>query len=95
VDSLLDVLDVSSAHGDNQARDRGCVFWGEKEVDMVGHQHVGMELAVLALQRLAQPAKVGVAILVNEEAGSTIVASLHDVQRYTVDVDPRTPGLWR
>jgi hypothetical protein len=59
---------------------------------MVGHQHVGMELAVLPLQRLAHPAKVGVAILVIEEAGSTIVASLHDVQRYTVDGDPRVPG---
>jgi hypothetical protein len=58
---------------------------------MIGHQDVRMELTVLALQGVAQPAKVGVAILVIEEAGPAIVATLHDVQRYTVDVDARTP----
>jgi hypothetical protein len=48
------------------------VFRGEKEVDMVGHQHVGVEVAMLALQGLAQPAKVGVAILLIEEASPAI-----------------------
>jgi hypothetical protein len=59
---------------------------------MVGHQDARMKLAVLAPQGLAQPAKVGVAILVIEDAGPAIVATLHDVQRYTVDVDAQTPG---
>jgi hypothetical protein len=71
------------------------VFWGEQQVDMIGHQDVRMELTALALQGVAQPANVGVAILVIEEAGPTIVATLHDVQRYTVDVDARTAGHGR
>jgi len=69
------------------------VLWSEQKVDMVGRQDVRMKLAVLALQCLAQPAKVGVAILVIEEAGPAeeaglaIVATRYDVQRDTVDVN--------
>jgi hypothetical protein len=51
-----------------------------------------MQVTVLALQGFAQPSKVGVAILVIEETGPAIVATLDDMQRYTVDVDARTPG---
>jgi hypothetical protein len=38
-----------------------------------------MESATLALRRIAQPAVVGVAILVVEEARPAIVATLHDM----------------
>jgi hypothetical protein len=68
------------------------VFWGEQQVNMIGHQHVGMQLTVLTPQGFEQPAEVGLAILVIEETGPAIVATLHDVQRYTVDMDARTPG---
>jgi len=47
---------------------------------------------MLALQGFAQPAKVGVTVLVVEETGAAIVSTLHDVQRYTVNVDARTSG---
>ena len=87
---VIDVLDVSPAHRDNQSRDRGCLLGGEQQVDVVGHQHVSMEVAMLALQGFAQPAKVGVTVLVVEETGAAIVSTLHDVQRYTVNVDART-----
>lgn len=53
---------------------------------MVGHQHLGMELAMLT-----PPDKVGLAILVTEETGAAILAVLHDVQRYAVDEDARMP----
>ena len=62
-------------------------------MDMIGHQDVRMELTVLALQGVAQPAKVGVAILVIEETGPAIVATLHDMQRYTVEADADA-GAW-
>jgi hypothetical protein len=51
-----------------------------------------IEMAHATPQAFVQPAKVSVAILVIEEAGPAIVATLHDVQRYAVDVDARTPG---
>jgi hypothetical protein len=60
--SVIDVLDVSPPHGDNQTRDRRRSFRGEQEVDMVRHQGVGMDLAVSAQQGVAQPAQVGVPI---------------------------------
>jgi hypothetical protein len=58
---------------------------------MVGHQHVRMEVTVLAVQGFAQPTKVGVAIFVIEETGTAIVTALYDMQRYTGDVDARAP----
>ncbi len=57
---------------------------------MIGHQHIGVQAAMLALQGFSQPAKIGMAVLVIEEAGLAIVPTLHDVQRHSVDVDPGT-----
>ena len=45
-----------------------------------------------AVQGVPQPVKVSVAILLIEEARPAIVATLHDVQRYTINVDARTSG---
>jgi len=64
-------------------------------MNMVGHQDVRMKLAVFALQGIAQPAKVGVAILITEKTGLAVVATLYDVQRDTVDVNAWTPGHGR
>jgi hypothetical protein len=47
---VVDVLSVAPARRDNQVRNRGRVLRGEQQVDMVGHQHVGVESAVRALQ---------------------------------------------
>jgi hypothetical protein len=60
-------------------------------VNMVGHHHIGIKMTVLALQGFAQRTKIDVAILVIEETGPAIVATVHDMQRYTVDVDARSP----
>ncbi len=59
---------------------------------MLGHDNVTMKPAALSMQCLPQPAQVGEAILVIEEAGSAVVAALNDVQRKAVNVYACTPG---
>jgi len=50
-----------------------------------------MDVTVLALQGFAQLTQVRVAILVIEETSPAIATTLDNMQRYTVDVDARTP----
>jgi hypothetical protein len=68
----------------------GHVRRGKRQVDMVGCRHLGVESTALALQRVTQPAEVGMAILLIEEAGPAIMAVLHDVQRFPADPHERT-----
>jgi hypothetical protein len=75
----IDVLDVAAAHRDEQPRHRAGVRRAEEQMDVIGHQHVGVETAALPPQRLVQPAKIGVPVLLVEEAGATVVAPLHDM----------------
>jgi hypothetical protein len=58
---------------------------------MVGHQDIGMQLAILTLQSFSQPAQIGEAVLVIKKAGRAIVAALDDVQRHAVNVDALSP----
>jgi hypothetical protein len=43
---VVDVLDVAAAEGHDEARDGLRSPGGEKEVDVVGHQRVGVEGAL-------------------------------------------------
>jgi hypothetical protein len=59
-------------------------------MDVIGHQHEGVQAAALAPQGLAQPVKVGVAILIVEEAGAAFVATLNgDAPQEGCGVDSR------
>jgi hypothetical protein len=57
---------------------------------VIGHQRVGVQAAALPLQGLVQPAELGVAVPVVEEAGAAVVAAPHDMQRHPVEMDART-----
>jgi hypothetical protein len=56
--------------------------WRGQQVHMVGHQHAGMDRAVQIERDLAQVGEVMAAIVVGEEAGLSVDAALHDVQRH-------------
>ena len=56
-------------------------------MDMVGHQRIGMELATAGFQCLRKPLALRVVIVLAEEAGVPIVASLHNVQRQARKMD--------
>jgi len=51
-----------------------------------------MQGAVRLGQGVFEPVQVGVVVLFGEEAGFTVVAALHDVQRLAVEVDAGAAG---
>ena len=59
---------------------------------MIGHEDVGMQPAFRLAQRFAQPVQVARIVFLGEEAGFAVVAALHDVQRYTIEVDAGAAG---
>jgi hypothetical protein len=56
-------------------------------MQVIGHQHAGVQRAAFALQRFVEPAEIGEPVLVVEEAGRPIVPALADVKRQSVDMD--------
>ena len=54
---------------------------------MVGHQHVGVKLAVRLFQRFTEPVQAGEIVCFGEEVRFAVVAALHEVQRDVVEVD--------
>jgi hypothetical protein len=51
-------------------------------MDVVGHEHVGMEGAVPIGSRLLEPVEVAVVVLLGKEARLSIDPSLYQVHRY-------------
>jgi hypothetical protein len=88
----IDMPDVPPTHRDEHPWDRVGVRRREEQVDVIGHQHIGVQVAPLPPQGLVQPAEIGVAVPVGEEAGAAVVAALHDRQRRPVEMEARTAG---
>ena len=56
-------------------------------MDMIGHQHIGVQLATGRPERLAEPVLVGQVAVLDEEAGVPVMPSLPDVQGHAGKVD--------
>ena len=69
------------------------MFRRQKQVDVVGHQRVGVKRALLFLQRFAQPVEVCLIIFFAKEARLAVVPALHDVQRYAIKMDAGRRGI--
>jgi hypothetical protein len=50
-------------------------------MDMVGHQHIGMNAAARLARVLGQPVQVDAVIVLGKETGLAVVAALYQVQR--------------
>ena len=50
-------------------------------MDMVGHQHIGVNRTAAIASRFFEPMEVALVILLGEEAGLAVDAALNDVQR--------------
>ena len=88
----VDVLDVASAE---RLHELGGAFGGlrcDEQMDMVGHEGVGVDGAAPVGSRFLQPAEVAVAVLLGKEAGLAIDASLHEVLRNIGKLDARAAG---
>lgn len=55
-----------------------------QEVDMIGHQRVGMQLATIALEAFAQPIQIGRIVARFKEDRLAVITALNDMGR-----DPR------
>jgi hypothetical protein len=55
-------------------------------MDVIGHQYVGMDLAVVRTSRVMQLCKIGQIVLITKEAGLPIVPAQDDVLRNTGDM---------
>jgi hypothetical protein len=61
---------------------------------MVGHLHIGVQLATRCLERLTQPFAVGKIIILREKTGIAIMAPLNDVQGLIGKMDSGAARHW-
>ena len=61
-------------------------------MDVVDYEHIGVQSAVGAMRGIVQPDQIGLAISFGKEAWLSIVPTLHDVQRDTIQVEAGVTG---
>ncbi len=76
---LVDVLGVAAAHDLQGIGSRGAPVRGDQEVDVVGHEAVGMNGELIFGGQLLPQMEVKLVVLGFEEAGFTVVAALDNV----------------
>ncbi len=64
----------------------------DQQMDVVGHQGVGVKGASFPLQGYTQPVQRGLVVFFAEEAGFAVVPALHDMQRDAIKMDARAAG---
>ena len=61
-------------------------------MNMIGHEHMGMNGDAMVVCRLSEPVQIAVVIVVREEAGTTIIAALNDMLRQSGPVRTSATG---
>jgi hypothetical protein len=64
-------------------------------MDMVGHQHIGVNRTAAIASRFFQPMEVALAVLFGEEARLAIDAALNDVQRVIGEKNARAAWAYQ
>lgn len=59
---------------------------------MVGHLHIGVQLATGGSDRLPKPFAIGEVVVFREETGVPVMPTWHNVQRQTSEVNSGTSG---
>ena len=54
---------------------------GDQQMHVIGHQHIGMDSAIVSPGRFGEPVAIEGVIFVRKENGFAVVAALDDVQR--------------
>lgn len=68
----------------------GCIR-RHQQVNVIAHQHIGVNPAILLVRVMTQQAQVGDAVAIRKEYGLTIVAALDDMLRISGRIDPSWP----
>ena len=84
---VVDVADIPPSERLQGARHGIGLLRREQQVDMVGHQYVGVHRAALAQCDLAQGRAIAEVVRLREEAGLAVIAALDDMLRDAGKVD--------
>src|SRR5690606_416036 len=93
--AVVDVANVAPAERLHQPRQGAWLPWGQQQVHVVGHQHVGVHGAVQLQREVPQVIQVAMPVDVGEEAGLAVVAALDDVLGETGEIEAWTTGHGR
>lgn len=85
-------MHVAPPKGNDEPGDGFRPVGGDQQVDVVGHEGVGVQRAVFFLEGFAQPVKIGLVIFFTKEAGFAVMSPLHDVQGDTIEMNAGTAG---
>lgn len=80
---------IVSAEGLHQARDSPHFVGSHQEMDVIGHQDVGMQHATVSQQPFPQALEVALSVLIIEKARKPVVAALHHMLRNTGEIRTR------
>lgn len=88
----VDVLDVAAAERLHEAGRPVGGTGRDEEMNVVGHERVGVDDAAPVVSRFLEPTEEAVAVLLGKEAGLAIDASLYEVLRNAGKLDARAAG---
>jgi hypothetical protein len=69
--AIIDIPHIVPSNGLHELGNRQRLARCHPQMERVGHQHIGMYLAVVPLRRLAQAIEAAVIILLSEERGNS------------------------
>jgi len=77
--AAVDVLDITTPNGLHEPGYAGLGLGADQQVNVVGHEDVGMNGAVPIGSRLFEPVEVAVVVLLGKEAGLSVDAALDNM----------------
>lgn len=86
--AIVDVADIAAPEGLHDPDNHAGLRWGDQQVHMVGHQHVGMNLAATLEHDLVHFPQVAEIVAGLKETGLAVVAALYDVLGDSGKVEP-------
>ena len=88
----IELADVGAPELLHHGRDGAGRGRRDQKVDVVVHEHVGVQCAAGGEQRLAEQVQVAVAVVVIQKAGQAVVAALDDMLGNAREVESGLPG---
>jgi hypothetical protein len=76
---VVDVLHVASSYVAHDERDRLRSPRRDEQMDVIGHQHVGVDGAVVPARGMLQTCQIKALVLRDKEGGLAVVTALNDV----------------
>jgi len=86
---MVHIRDVTAADILNQSADGFSVLGGDQQMDMIGHQHVGMNRTIMLLRAFVKPVQVRGIILITKERRLTTIAALDNMSGDARQIEAR------